>query len=90
MLALRIARQTAYRWKALLNEGGVDALLKKPSACGFETDRWTLKQVSVLIHRLYGAKFGLTPIWLIPGASGFSPKKPERRAIKHDEGAVRT
>lgn len=113
-LALGVARQTVYRWKALLDEGGIDALrdmaapgrparleawqleglvralLKKPSEYGFETELWTLKRVGVLIHRLYGVKFGLTNIWLILGALGFSPQKPERRAIERDEKAVRT
>ena len=66
-LALGVARQTVYRWKALLDEGGIDALrdmaapgrparleawqleslalalLKKPSAYGFETELWTLQ-----------------------------------------------
>jgi len=112
-LALGVARQTVYRWKALLDEGGIDALrdmaapgrparlegyqleelaralLKKPSDYGFETELWTLRRVGVLIHRLYGVKFGLTNIWLILGALGFSPKKPERRAIERNEDAVR-
>ena len=65
------------------------ALLNKPSVYGFETELWTLKRVGALIHRMYGVKFGLTNIWLILGALGFSPQKPERRAIERDEGAVR-
>jgi transposase len=112
-LAVGVARQTAYRWKALLDESGIDALrcmaapgrparleawqleglaralLKKPSEYGFETELWTLKRVGALIHRLYGVKFGLTNIWLILGALGFSPQKPERRAIERDDKAVR-
>jgi len=111
--ALGVARQTVYRWKAVLDEGGIDALrdmaapgrpgrlegyqlqelaralLKKPSAYGFETELWTLKRVGLLIHRLYGVKFGLTNIWLILRALGFSPQKPEKRAIERDAGAVR-
>lgn len=66
------------------------ALLKKPSEYGFETELWTLRRVGVLIHRLYDVKFGLTNIWLILGALGFSPQKPERRAVERDEEAVRT
>lgn len=45
--------------------------------------------MGVLIHRLYGVKFGLTNIWLILRALGFSPQKPEKRAIERDAGAVR-
>lgn len=112
-LALGVARQTVYRWKALLDASGIDALremaapgrparlegwqleelaralLKKPSEHGFETELWTLRRVGVLIDRLYGVKFGLTNIWLILGALGFSPQKPERRARERDEQAVR-
>jgi transposase len=66
------------------------ALLNKPSVYGFETELWTLKRVGTLIHRMYGVRFGLTNIWLILGALGFSPQKPERRAIERDDAAVRT
>ncbi len=65
------------------------ALLHKPTEFGFETELWTLKRVGVLVQRRYGVKFGLTNIWLILGALGFSPQKPERRAIERDEEAVR-
>ncbi|MDB5868039.1 MAG: hypothetical protein JWP96_371 [Polaromonas sp.] len=61
------------RLEAWQLEGLGRALLKKPSEYGFETELWTLKRVGVLIHRLYGVKFGLTNIWLILGALGFSP-----------------
>ena len=103
-----------YRWKALLDEGGIDALRdipapgrparlegnqseelaralpKRPSTYGFETERWTLKCVGVLILRLCGVKFGLSDIGSILGALGFSPQKPEKRAIERDAGAVST
>ena len=80
----RPARSQAWRLEELAR-----ALLNKPSVYGFETELWTLKRVGALIHRRYGVKFGLTNIWLILGALGFSPQKPERRAIERDEGAVR-
>jgi transposase len=78
------------RLEARQLEGLARALLKKPSAYGFETELCTLKRVGVLIQRLYGMKFGLTNIWLILGALGFSPQKPERRAIERDEKTVLT
>ena len=80
----RPARLDGYQLEELAR-----ALLKNPSAYGFETELWTLKRVGVLIERLYGVKFGLTHIWLILGALGFSPQKPERRAIERNEDAVR-
>ena len=80
----RPARRQAWQLEELAR-----ALLKKPSEYGFETELWTLKRVGALIHRLYGVKFGLTNIWLILGTLGFSPQKPERRAIERDQKAVR-
>ena len=112
--AVGVARQTAYTWKAVLEQGGIDALrampsrgrparlddgqlqalgrmlLQSPTEHGFGTELWTLKRVGVLIERVYGVKFGQTQIWRILGALGFSPQKPERRAIERDEEAVQT
>ena len=65
------------------------ALLQKPTEYGFDTELWTLKRVGLLIQRRYGVKFGLTNIWLLLGALGFSAQKPERRAIERDNEAVR-
>lgn len=64
-------------------------LLQKPSEYGFDTELWTLKRVGLLIQQRYGVKFGLTNIWLILGALGFSAQKPERRAIERNPDAVR-
>ena len=109
-----VARQTVYTWKALLDEGGIDALravpdpgrparldaaqlaqvraalLQNPTEHGFGTELWTLKRVGVVIERLHGVRFGQTQLWRILGALGFSPQKPDKRAIERDEGAVRS
>lgn len=111
--AVGVARQTVYTWKALLDEGGIEALravpdpghparlsdtqlaqvraalLQSPTEHGFGTELWTLKRVGILIHRLTGVRFGQTQVWRILGALGFSPQKPEKRAIERDEDAVR-
>lgn len=113
-LAVGVARQTVYTWRALLDEGGIDALravpgrgrparldaselagvrraiLQKPTEHGFGTELWTIKRVGVVIERLYGVKFGQTQIWRLLGSLGFSPQKPEKRAIERDEDAVRS
>ena len=112
--AVGVARQTAYTWKAVLDEGGIDALrampargrparldagqlqalgralLQSPTAHGFEGELWTLRRVGELIRRLHGVVFSQTQVWRLLGALGFSPQKPERRAIERDEQAVRT
>jgi transposase len=66
------------------------ALLQSPTEHGFGTELWTLKRVGALIERLYGVRFGQTNVWRILGSLGFSPQKPEKRAIERNEDAVRS
>lgn len=66
------------------------ALLQSPTEHGFGTELWTLKRVGALIERLHGVRFGQTNVWRILGSLGFSPQKPEKRAIERNEGAVRS
>lgn len=65
-----------------------EALLQSPTEHGFGTELWTLKRVATLIERLHGVRFCQTQTWRILGALGFSPQKPEKRAIERDEDAV--
>jgi transposase len=113
-LDVGVARQTVYTWKALFDEGGMDALravrargrpakldepqldalrralLQKPTEHGFGTELWTLKRVGVLIKRLHGIKYSQTQTWRILGALGFSPQKPDKRAIERNEDVVQS
>ena len=113
-LAVGVARQTVYTWKALLDEGGIDALrcvpepgrpaqlnqaqlaalraaiLQSPTEHGFGTELWTLKRVATVIERMHGVRFGQTQVWRILGSLGFSPQKPEKRAIERNDDAVRS
>ena len=113
-MAVGVARQTVYTWKALLDEGGIDALravpergrpaqldqaqlakvrvalLQSPTAHGFGTELWTLKRVGVLIERMHAVRFSQAHVWRILGALGFSPQKPDKRAIERNEDAVRS
>jgi len=65
------------------------ALLQSPTEHGFGTELWTLKRVGVLIRRMYGVEYGQTQLWRILGGLGFSPQKPDKRAIERDDDAVR-
>ncbi|MFY9329459.1 MAG: IS630 family transposase [Georgfuchsia sp.] len=65
-------------------------LLRSPTEYGFGTELWTLKRVGAVIERLHGVHFGQTQVWRILGSLGFSPQKPEKRAIERNEDAVRT
>lgn len=108
------ARQTVYTWKAIFDEGGIDALravplrgrpaqlnqaqreqlrraiLQNPTEHGFGTELWTLKRVGVVIKRLHGVAFSQAQIWRILGSLGFSPQKPDKRAIERNEDVVRS
>jgi transposase len=66
------------------------ALLQSPTEHGFGTELWTLKRVGALIERLHGVRFGQTNVWRILGSLGFSPQKPDKRAIERNEDAVRS
>jgi transposase len=113
-LEVGVARQTVYTWKAIFDEGGLDALrdvplrgrpakldasqleevrravLQNPTEHGFGTELWTLKRVGVVINRLHGVKFSQAQIWRILGSLGFSPQKPDKRAIERNEDVVRS
>ena len=65
------------------------AILRSPTEHGFGTELWTLKRVGAVIERMHGVRFGPTQVWRILGSLGFSPQKPEKRAIERDEDAVR-
>lgn len=65
------------------------AVLQKPTEHGFGTELWTLKRVGAVIERMHGVRFSQTQVWRILGALGFSPQKPDKRAIERDEDAVR-
>ena len=113
-LAVGVARQTVYTWKALFDEGGIDALravpeagrpakldptqlaavrvavLQSPTEHGFGTELWTVKRVGAVIERMHGVRFSQGHVWRILGSLGFSPQKPEKRAIERNEDAVRS
>lgn len=66
------------------------AVLQDPTEHGFGTQLWTLKRVGVVIQRMHGIEFSQTQIWRILGSLGFSPQKPDKRAIERNEDVVRS
>jgi transposase len=69
-------------------EGLRRALRQRPTEHGFGTELWTLKQVCMLIERLYGVSFSEVHVWRVLGAMDFSRQKPKRRTIERDKQAV--
>jgi transposase len=67
-----------------------EALLKGALQAGFPTELWTVKRVRVLIEREFGVKYSNSGCWELLHRLGFSPQKPEKRALQRDEQAIVT
>jgi transposase len=65
------------------------AFLRGSKAAGFPTDLWTCPRVAHLIYALFGVKYHVDHISRLLHALGWSPQKPERRAIERDEEGIR-
>ena len=77
------------RLEAAQVEGLRAMLLKGALAFGFPTELWTIKRVRVLVKREFGTSYSHTGCWRLLRSLGFTPQKPERRAIQRDEAAIR-
>ena len=64
-------------------------LLKGSKAAGFPSDLWTCPRVAHLIHTLFAVRYHVDHIGRILHALGWSPQKPERRAVERDEEGIR-
>jgi transposase len=65
------------------------ALLKGSKAAGFPTDLWTCPRIAQLIHTLFGVSYHVDHICRLLHTLGWSPQKPERRAIERDEERIK-
>ena len=63
-------------------------LLKGALAAGFPTELWTVKRVRALIKREFGVEYSNTGGWELLRSLGFTPQKPEKRALQRDEEAI--
>jgi len=89
--ALR-ARPTPGRpWK--LDQASCKALeallLRGARAAGYATDLWTCPRIAQVISRQFGVHYHVDHIGRLLRSLGWSPQKPERRAIERDEEAIR-
>lgn len=64
------------------------ALLKGASAAGFATELWTCPRVAEWIERRFGVSYHVDHVGRLLHSLGFSPQKPQRRAIERDEQAI--
>jgi transposase len=63
-------------------------LLRGAHAAGFSTDLWTCPRVAQVIHKEYGVRYHVDHIGRLLHSLGWSPQKPQRRAIERDEEAI--
>lgn len=63
-------------------------LLKGALASGFPTELWTVKRVRALVKREFGVAYSNTGCWELLRGLGFTPQKPERRALQRNEAAI--
>ena len=65
------------------------ALLRGAKSAGFPTDLWTCPRVAQLIHDRFGIRYHVDHIGRLLHALGWSPQKPQRRAVERDEDEIR-
>jgi transposase len=64
-------------------------LLKGAQAAGFHTDLWTCPRVAQVIEQRFGVAYHVDHIGRLLHSLGWSPQKPEHRALERDEDAIR-
>lgn len=64
-------------------------LLKGAAAAGFPTDLWTCPRVAHVIERRFGVSYHVDHVGRLLHGLGWSPQKPERRAVERDEDEIR-
>jgi transposase len=64
-------------------------LLQGPLAHGWRTDLWTTQRIADLIRSKFGVPYHRDHIGRLMRSLGWSPQKPERRAIERDDQAIK-
>jgi putative transposase len=57
-------------------------------AAGFDTERWTLRRIAVLLRREFGVRYHPHSLSALLRAWGWSPQRPATQARERDERAV--
>jgi transposase len=88
-LAARPASGRPPRLQAAERRRLEEDLLRGARAAGFETDLWTCPRVAQWMSRRFHVHYHPDHVCRLLHALGWSPQKPQRRAIERDEKAVR-
>ena len=63
-------------------------LLRGAQKAGFSTDLWTCPRIAQVIQKEFGIRYHVDHVLRIMRGLGWSPQKPECRAIERDEKAI--
>jgi transposase len=66
----------------------VRLLLQGALAHGYRTELWTTQRIAALIARRLGVRYHRNHVGKLLHQVGWSPQKPERRAVERDEAAI--
>ena len=64
-------------------------LVDGPITQGYSTDLWTLKRISEVIEKRFGASYHPSHVWKVLQDLGWSCQKPETRARERDEKEIK-
>ena len=65
-----------------------EELLEGAQAHGFDTDLWTCPRVAQVIQRRFGVRYHEDHVGRLLHSMGFSPQKPQRRAVERNEQEI--
>jgi len=80
----RPSRLTPSQWQELLG-----LLAQSPKQSGFETERWTLPRIRVVIERRWGVSYHVDYLSTRLRKLGWSAQVPAVRAAERDEDLIR-
>jgi transposase len=63
-------------------------LLRGAKATGFPTDLWTCPRIVETIRNLFGVHYHIDHIGRLLRSMGWSPQKPQRRAVERNEAEI--
>jgi transposase len=63
-------------------------LLVGALTAGFPTELWTIKRVRAVIKQRFGIAYSTTGCWHLLRQLGFTPQKPDKRALQRNEEAI--
>lgn len=70
------------RWRDARRHGG-------PEAQGYRTNLWTTARIAEMVEREFGVRHHRDHIGRLMHSLGWTPQKPERRALERDEDEIR-